>query len=79
MRNFIERVKTRKKPASDVETAIRSTATTHLANIGFGTGWTLRKNAQIEQVESGVETANFLTRQYHEPWAVSTIQRLYVH
>lgn len=71
IRNFIECVKTRKKPASDVETAHHSTATAHLANIAFRTRRTIRWNSENEQIESDAEAAGYLRRQNREPWVVT--------
>jgi predicted dehydrogenase len=70
VRNFIECVKTRKKPASDVEIAHHSTATTHLANIAFRTGRSIQWNSESEKIENDVEAASYLSRKNREPWAV---------
>jgi predicted dehydrogenase len=70
VKNFLECVQSRKKPASDVEIAHHSTATTHLANIAFRTGRTIHWNAEKEQIENDAEASKYLARKNREPWTV---------
>ena len=65
--NFIDCVKTRKRPISDIEIGARSTAMCLLANVSFRSGlkldwdeanWTTRQSAAHK----------FLTREYRAPW-----------
>ena len=71
VRNFLECVKNRKWPASDVEIAHYSTATTHLANIALRTGRTIHWNSEKEQIENDAEAVKYLSRKYREPWVVT--------
>jgi hypothetical protein len=71
VKNFLECVKSRKKPASDVEVAHYSTATTHLANISFQVGRTIRWDSQQEQIIDDHEAAKFLRRNNRTPWVVA--------
>ena len=65
--NFIDCVKTRKRPISDIEIGARSTAMCLLANVSLRSGlkldwdeanWTTRQSAAHK----------FLTREYRAPW-----------
>ena len=71
VRNFLECVKSRKRPASDVENAHYSTATTHLANISLWTGRTIHWNSEKEQIENDTEAIKYLGRKDREPWVVT--------
>ena len=71
VRNFLECVKSRKRPASDVENAHYSTATTHLANIALWTGRTIHWNSEKEQIENDTEAIKYLGRKDREPWVVT--------
>ena len=71
VRNFLECVKSRKRPASDVENAHYSTATTHLANIALWTGRTIHWNSEKEQIENDAEAIKYLGRKDREPWVVT--------
>jgi len=70
VKNFLDCIETRKKPASDVEVTHYSTATTHLANISYQTGRTIRWNSQQEQIVDDVEAAKLLRREGRAPWIV---------
>jgi predicted dehydrogenase len=71
VKNFLECVKSRKKPASDVEVAHYSTVTTHLANISYQTGRTIRWDSQQEQIVEDHEAAKLLRRNNRTPWVVA--------
>ncbi len=65
--NFLECVKTRAKPASDIEKCYRSTSTCLLGNVA------LRSKLRIDwDVKTGTvaqpEARQYLTRQYRKPW-----------
>ena len=69
--NFVECVKNRQRPASDVEIAHYSTTTTHLANIAFWTGRTIHWDPDKEQIKDDAEAANYLSREHRKPWVVA--------
>ena len=50
LENFIECVRTRQKPAADVEIGHRSTIVPHLGNIAFRTGRKIRWDAEREEI-----------------------------
>lgn len=68
--NFLECVKSRQKPASDIEIGHRSTSTCLLGNVS------LRSNLRIDwdgKAETTPQKAarHFLERQYRKPWKLS--------
>jgi predicted dehydrogenase len=71
VQNFIDCVRSRQRPASDVETTHYSTSTTHLANIAYRTGRTIKWNSEMEQIENDQEAAAYLSRNNRGPWGVS--------
>ena len=68
--NFLECVRTRQKPASDIEIGNRSTVAAHLGNVA------LRSRMRIEWDEKEETTVQkeprkFLTRPHRSPWKLS--------
>ncbi|MFO0429628.1 MAG: Gfo/Idh/MocA family protein [Planctomyces sp.] len=68
--NFLECVKSRRPPISDVETGHRSASLCHLANISIELGRSLRWNPAVERFEDDVEANGKLARTYRQPWKV---------
>lgn len=69
-RNWIDCIRSRRRPACDVETACRSTTVSHLGCIAHWTGRRLRWDPQ-QQRFSDDETANRMrSRPLREPWHV---------
>ncbi len=68
VQNFLECMRSRKKPNSDLETTHRSTSAPHVANIAFKTGRKLRWNRDDEQFVNDPEANKLLTKQYRKPW-----------
>jgi predicted dehydrogenase len=68
VRDFIECVRSRRKPAADVETGHRSSIVSHLGNIAFRTGRKLRWDAAKEEIVNDPEAATLLTRQARKTW-----------
>ena len=66
--NFLECMRSRRKPNSDVETTHRSTSAPHVANIAFKLGRKLRWNRDDEQFLNDPEANKLLTKQYRKPW-----------
>jgi len=66
--NFLECVRSRRKPNSDLETTHRSTSAPHVANIAFKVGRKLRWNRDDEQFLNDPEANKLLTKQYRKPW-----------
>jgi hypothetical protein len=65
--NFLECIKTREKPISDIENCVRSSATCILANVAMRSGLKLdwdEKNWTVAQKEA----KPFLKAKYRSPW-----------
>jgi predicted dehydrogenase len=65
--NFIECVKSRQKPISDVETCFKTTAACQLANASFRSGVRLDWDDQLKTVKQK-EARKFLEYNYRAPW-----------
>ena len=68
VRNFLDCVKTRKRPNADVEEGHRSAVMCHLGNISTRLGRSLRWDAAMEQVVGDAEANRMLTRPFRAPW-----------
>ena len=66
-RNFLDCIKTRNKPVSDIENGHRSTSTALLGNIALRTGLRLDWNAEKE-VAAQPQAKPYLERKYRKPW-----------
>jgi predicted dehydrogenase len=67
-RNFLDCVKSRQRPISDVEDGHRTTTACHLANISLRTGRKIRWNPETEEILGDREAAAMLERPYRKPW-----------
>ncbi len=67
-RNFIECVRSRKKPAADVEVGHRATLIGHLGNIAYKTGQRLDWDADREQFTNSAEANKLLHREPRRKW-----------
>lgn len=67
-RNFVEAVRSRRRPAADVETGHRSTLVGHLGNIAFKTGRKLKWDAGRESFVQDAEADRLLGRTARKPW-----------
>jgi predicted dehydrogenase len=68
VRNFLECVKSRKEPNSDLESGHRVTTVCHLANISMKVGRKLRWDAEKEEIVGDAEASAMLERPYRKPW-----------
>jgi predicted dehydrogenase len=68
VKNFIECVRTRNRPAGDVETGHRSTIVAHLGNIAFRTGRKIHWEAEKEEIIGDPESSKLLGRAARKPW-----------
>lgn len=66
--NFLECVKSRNKPISDVETGHRSTTAPHLGNIALRVGRKIRWDVEKEQIIGDPEAGKLLRKEYRAPW-----------
>jgi len=68
VRNFIDCIKSRQNPISDVEDGHRVAVACHLANIALRTGRKIRWDAEKEEIIGDREAAAMLVRPYRKPW-----------
>jgi predicted dehydrogenase len=70
-RDFIDCVKSRKRPSADVEEGHRSTTFAHLANIALATRKRLDWDPQTERFTNCDEANRLLHYEYREPWSLA--------
>lgn len=68
VRNFLDCVKSRERPISDLESAHRTATTCHLANISLRLGRSVKWDAKSETIVGDPEAAAMLVRPYRAPW-----------
>lgn len=68
VRNFLDCVKSRKEPNSDLESGHRVTSVCHLANISMKVGRKLRWDVEKEEIIGDAEAGQMLERPYRKPW-----------
>jgi predicted dehydrogenase len=67
-RNFLDCIKSRQQPISDVEEGHRTTSACHLANISLRLGRKLRWDPEKEEIVGDREASAHLIRPYRKPW-----------
>jgi predicted dehydrogenase len=67
-RNFLDCVKSRKEPVSDLESGQRVSTLCHLANLSLRLGRQIRWDAKNETILGDEEASKMLTRSYRAPW-----------
>jgi predicted dehydrogenase len=67
-RNFLDCVKSRELPISDVEQGHRTAVACHLANISLRLGRKIHWDAEKEEIIGDGEASAMLARPYREPW-----------
>jgi predicted dehydrogenase len=70
VRNFLDSVKSRQKPISDVEIGHRSTSTALLANISYRTRRRIEWDGKNERIVGDSEASKLLSRHYRKPWSL---------
>ena len=68
MRNFLDCVRSRQEPVSDIEIGYRSTSTAILGNISYRTGRQLNLDREAEAIVGDAEAAKLLDLVYRAPW-----------
>ncbi|MHC4370325.1 MAG: hypothetical protein ACYSW8_22155 [Planctomycetota bacterium] len=69
--DFVDCIRTRKKPKADVEQAHRSMVLCHLANISYRVGnRKLKFDGQTEMFVDDAEANKYLKANYRKPWIV---------
>ena len=71
VRNFLDCVKSRQKPAADVEIGHRSTTFSHLGNIALATRSRLDWDAQAERITNNEAANAMLHYEYRAPWKLA--------
>jgi len=67
-RDFINSIKTREKPISDIEIGHRSTSICLLGNIAYRTGEQLEWDADQEKIANSESANELLETDYRDPW-----------
>lgn len=67
-RNFLDCMRTRQKPISDVESGHATATACHLANISLRTGRKLTWDPEKDEILGDREASQYLTRPYRRPW-----------
>ena len=73
MKDFLDCMASRKRPASDVEVGHNSMIACHLANIAFRTGRVIHWDAAKETIVGDAEAQKYVTKPYRAPWALPQI------
>jgi hypothetical protein len=69
--NFIDCIRSRKKPIADVEVGYHSVLLCHLANISYRVGnQKLEFDPSTESFPNSDEANKYIKRKYREPWVV---------
>jgi predicted dehydrogenase len=72
VQNFMDCIKSRNRPISDIEIGHRSTSTCLLANVSYRTGQRLVWDVRRQQLrEGGSEAQKLLAYDYRSPWQLS--------
>jgi predicted dehydrogenase len=72
VRNFLDCMKTRKRPISDIEIGHRSTSACLLGNVAFRSKERIEWDVKNQKLISGGSTAQqYVTRNYRAPWKLS--------
>jgi hypothetical protein len=70
MGNFIDCIKTRKKPISTIESAVQSDLISHLSNAAIRLNRPVKWDPKKEQVVGDAELAKALNRKMRAPWKI---------
>jgi predicted dehydrogenase len=68
VRNFLDCVKSRQKPISDIEVGHRSTSACLLANVSYRSGQSITWDGKTERITSSKEPARYLSKAYRKGW-----------
>jgi predicted dehydrogenase len=69
--NFLECVKSRKRPNADIEEGYRTAVMCHLGNIASRLNRTLQWDAAKEEIAGDAEANRWLSRPYRAPWKLA--------
>lgn len=68
VRNFLDCIKSRQQPISDVEGGHQTSLACHLANIALKVGRTIRWDEAKEEIIGDPAAAKLLVKNYRAPW-----------
>lgn len=68
LRNFLDCVKSRERPVSDIEIGHRSTTACLLGNVAYRAGRRVRWDRSREEIVGDPPAAAYLRREYRSPW-----------
>ena len=68
VRNFVDCVRSRATPASDLASSHRTSISCHLANIAMKVGRMVQWDAGKQDVVGDAEASRLLTKEYRSPW-----------
>ncbi len=71
VRDFLDCVKSRQTPTSDIEIGHRSTSTCLLGNIALRSGHRIVWDAKAEKIVNDGVASKYLSREYRKPWKLS--------
>lgn len=72
IRNFLDCMKSRQRPISDIEIGHRSTSTCLLGNVAYRSGRRIAWDVEKQEIkEGGPEAERYLARRYRSPWELS--------
>jgi predicted dehydrogenase len=68
VRDFLDCVKTRRQPLSDLASGQRTNVACHLANIAMRVGRTIRWDDERQDIAGDADASRLLTKTYRAPW-----------
>jgi predicted dehydrogenase len=66
--NFLDCIKSRRQPISDLESSHRTVTACHLANISLKVGRTICWDSEKEEIIGDPEASKFMSKEYRSPW-----------
>ena len=75
LRNFLDCIRTGRRPNADIEEGHKSTRLCHLGNIALRLGHTLRFDAKTETCRDDAEANRMLRRTYRKPFTADVLER----
>lgn len=73
VRNFVDCMKSRALPISDVEIGHRSTSAPLLANVALHCGQRIKWDAKNEKIIGDPEASKWLSKEYRAPWKLTDV------
>ena len=71
--DFLECMKTRKRPAEDIELGHHVTSVAHLGNLALRTGRSIEYDTENMRVIGNDEANRMITNPYREPWSLPKV------